>query len=82
MKEIYSIIGHSKSESFDKFYSELCQLSQTCDFNSKGNQMIRDKIVVGIDSLDLRERLLRLREHLTLKKAVDVCLVGKPPPVK
>ena len=64
--------SQQKSESFDQFYSDLYQLSQTCDFDNMGDQMIRDRIV-GIYNSGLRERFLRLGEDLTLTKAVDVC---------
>ena len=42
-----------------------------------GDQMILDRIV-GIYNSGLREELLRLREVLTLTKALDVCCAWVP----
>ena len=72
-RHLFNNRSQQQGETFDQFYSDLCQLSQTCDFDTMADQMIRDRIVVGIYNPGLRERLLRLGEGLTLTKAVDVC---------
>ena len=72
-RHLFNNRSQQKGESFDQFYSDLCQLSQTCDFDNMGDQMIWDRIVVGIYNSGLREGLFRLRKDLTLTKAVDVC---------
>ena len=60
-------------ETFDQFYTHLCHISQTCEFENMVDQMIRDRIVVGVYNSNLRERLLRFGDELTLNKAVDTC---------
>ena len=59
-------------ESFDKYLTELKILEKTCDFGTLSDSLIRDRIVCGINSLSLRERLLR-EPNLTLKSCVDLC---------
>ena len=60
-------------ESFDKFVTELRQLSSTCDFeNITKDQILRDKVLFGIRDEKVRGRLLRVAD-LTLKQALDIC---------
>lgn len=61
-----------EGEPFDHFLTDLKKLSKTCDFGDSCDSMIRDRIVFGIQSLELQERLLHA-EDLTLDKAVDKC---------
>lgn len=44
-------------ERFDKYLAELKILEKTCDFGRLLDSLIRDRIVCGIDSSSLRERL-------------------------
>ena len=59
-------------ESFDKYVTELRILEKTCDFGTLSDSLLRDRIVCGISSLSLRERLLR-EPSLTLKSCIDLC---------
>ena len=59
-------------ESFDKYLTELKILEKTCEFGTLSDSLIRDRIVCGINSSSLRERLLR-EPNLTLKSCVDLC---------
>ena len=72
-RHLFNNRSQQKDETFDQFYSDLCRLSQTCDFDTMADQMIRDRLVVGIYNPGLREKLLRQGEDLSLTKAVDVC---------
>ena len=55
--------------SFDIFYVDITNKANNCEFGSLKDDLIKDRIVCGIDSKDLRERLLR-EDALTLTKAV------------
>ena len=60
-------------ESFDKFVTELRQLSSTCDFeNITKEQILRDKILFGIREEKVRGRLLRVSD-LSLKQTLEIC---------
>lgn len=72
-RHLFNKRAQNIGETFDQFYSELSNLSQSCDFGTLSDQMIRDRIVVGISSAPLRERLLRQGEDLNLTKTVDIC---------
>ena len=49
----------------------LRKLSESCEFSTLKNSLIKDRIVLGISDTKTRERLLRV-SYLTLEKAVDV----------
>ena len=67
----HSRTQHS-DESFDTFYSHLCNLVKTCEFGNLADDMVRDRIVSGIRDDNLQRRLL-CEARLTLKSAVHMC---------
>ncbi|CAB4039108.1 Hypothetical predicted protein, partial [Paramuricea clavata] len=63
-------------ETADQYVTELNLLAKNCNFGSLENELIRDRVVYGIKSERVRERLLRERE-LTLDKALEVCQINE-----
>lgn len=61
-----------QAESIDTFVSELRRLAKGCKYGDQEDRMIRDRILVGCKSDQVREKLLEDSE-LTLKKAVETC---------
>lgn len=59
-------------ETIDQFVVELRQLAKSCEFGDLEEDMVRDRIVVGVHSTTMKERLLR-ESDLTLKTALDLC---------
>ena len=57
-------------ESVDEFVTALHRLVEHCDYGTLKDEMVRDRIVVGIRDEQLSERM-QLDAHLTLKTAVD-----------
>ena len=47
-------------------------VAKKCDFGDQETNMLRDKIVFGVNDTGIKERLLR-DPALTLTKAMDVC---------
>ena len=62
-------------ESIQTFVTRLKILATTCDFGDIKNELIRDRIIVGIKDDNLRRKLLSIKE-LTLENAVDVLLAS------
>ena len=56
----------------DQFVVDLRQMAKTCDYGVLEEDMVRDRIVVGIYSTTMKERLLR-ESDLTFKTALDLC---------
>ncbi|KAL6462444.1 hypothetical protein MHYP_G00288660 [Metynnis hypsauchen] len=59
------------SESFDQFVTELRLLVKDCGYPN-GDEMVRDRIVFGINSPRIREKLLCYGSGLTLENAIDI----------
>ena len=61
----------TEGESVDNFITDLYALAEFCNFGVLRNELIRDRIVVGIRDKALSERL-QLEADLTLTKAVNL----------
>ena len=61
-----------EGESFDQFLTDLKELANTCQFGQMHDELLRDKIVVGVRDDTLRKQLLQKKE-LTLATCVSVC---------
>ncbi|XP_073947542.1 uncharacterized protein isoform X2 [Choristoneura fumiferana] len=56
-------------EPFEDFLTDLYKLSETCDYGSLKEELIRDRIVIGLKDKRTSERL-QLKEDLQLKDAI------------
>lgn len=70
------------NESFETYYSELRAQSAKCSFTflpagdgrmTPLDELIRDRIVLGIRDDSVRKKLISTSNTLTLTKAVDIC---------
>lgn len=60
------------SESIDGYVTELKLLAKTCNFGTLRDALIRDRIVCGINSSNMRERLLQEKD-MTLDTCIQLC---------
>ena len=58
-------------ESIDKYIMDLRLKVETCEYGTMADEMIKDRIVVGVHSDIVRGRLLREKD-LRLTKAIDI----------
>ena len=65
-----------KDEKVDDFITSLWTLSEHCKYGTLQEEMIRDRIVVGIRCDDSSERM-QLDENLTLEKAITIARQGE-----
>ncbi len=63
--------NQNSSESFDQYYTELKTIAKDCAFGNIQDELIRDRIVCGINNKQVQERLLQ-EADLTLRKALEV----------
>ena len=56
----------------DQYVLELRLIAKNCRFGNLEDQLIRDQIVCGTCSEDVRQQLLRV-DNLTLEKAISIC---------
>lgn len=59
-------------ESLDEFVTDLRKLAKLCQFQTLEEEMVKDRIVVGIHNQSLKERLLR-EPDLNLEQAMFIC---------
>ena len=71
-RHVFNMRNQKPGESFDSFYSDLRIKSKTCEFGTLCDSLIKDRIVCGVLSEQIRGRLLRDGD-LDLKKAIDIC---------
>ena len=69
---VFNTVSQDQDESFDQFLNRLRELAATCNFGTLEEEMIRDRIVIGIRDNRTRERLLR-EPDLKLERAIDTC---------
>lgn len=63
-------------EKVDSYVTELRDLSATCDFGDLTDSLIKDRIILGIKDLSIKDRLLRTKD-LTLSKALEICITAQ-----
>jgi transposase InsO family protein len=69
---VFNTCCQESHESIDNYVHRLRKLSATCEFDTLRNEMIRDRIVIGVRDSGLRARLLREKD-LTLERCIDSC---------
>ena len=65
-------VKYLAGENIDAYVTDLKNKASLCEFSTLKDSLIRDRIVCGIRSDEVRARLLR-DPDLTLVKAIDAC---------
>ncbi|XP_048001288.1 uncharacterized protein LOC125238044 [Leguminivora glycinivorella] len=65
-----------QGESIEQYAFELKKLAIACEFKDLMDDLIRDRLICGIEENALRERLLR-EPDLTLKKSLEICNIAQ-----
>ena len=68
-------------ESVDSFITDLFGLARYCNFGALKEELIRDRIVVGLQNRELSEKL-QLDPNLTLEKATNLSLIHISEPTR
>ena len=68
----FNIRTQQDGETFDIYLGALRSLVKSCNYGDKEERMIRDRIVIGLKSDDLRQKLLEVQD-LSLQKCIDLC---------
>ncbi len=64
------------NEPIDSYLSALRSMAKTCNYGNLEDNLIRDRLVIGIRDNATRKRLLQ-EPKLTLNGAVDICRAGE-----
>lgn len=68
----FNLATQKDNESVEQFVHNLRKLASTCEYGTLHDELIRDRIVIGINDHATRSRLLR-DSKLDLQKAIDTC---------
>ncbi|XP_017489177.1 PREDICTED: uncharacterized protein LOC108377419 [Rhagoletis zephyria] len=68
----FNIMTQKSGEPFDEFLTRIKNQSRKCEFGELTDALLRDKIVCGVQSDAVREKLLSV-EEITLEKAIKTC---------
>lgn len=63
-----------EGEPFEAFATDLRNLVKDCGYGENTNEMVRDRIVAGILSADVREKLLNKGDELSMESAIDIAV--------
>ncbi|UYV84238.1 K02A2.6-like, partial [Cordylochernes scorpioides] len=63
--------SQGETEPVEEFITNLYVLAETCSYGILKEEMIRDRLVVGVKNLNLSEKL-QLESELTLEKAIQI----------
>ena len=66
--------AQGEEETIDQYVTELRLIAKNCGYGDLEDQLVRDRIVCGTNSEEVRQRLLRI-DDLSLQKAISVCRV-------
>ncbi|KAJ8403559.1 hypothetical protein AAFF_G00348850 [Aldrovandia affinis] len=69
---VFGSCKQEEGESIDNFVTRLRERAATCDYGQLKDEVIRDKIVLGVANESIRRRLLR-EKGLTLITAIEMC---------
>lgn len=67
----FNMRKQGENESVDSFVTALFSLAEHCKYGPLHDELIRDRLVVGLNDLRLSERM-QLDKDLTLEKAIDM----------
>ena len=61
-----------KDEGIEMYANRLCKLASTCNYGAQTDEFIRDRLIIGLNNLSIKLRLLK-EQDLTQDKALDMC---------
>ena len=69
------LTGKDEDEDIRTWVSDLKTLASTCEYGDLKDDLIRDRIVVGLRKNVIRMQLMKESSKLTLERAVEICLL-------
>ena len=69
---MFNTRAQGATEGIDVYVTELRKLARNCEFGELHDSIIRDRIVCGIRSNEVRKGLLKEKD-LSLERAVEMC---------
>lgn len=73
-RAMFNSANQNETETFEEYILRLQILIETCEFGTFKDDLLRDRIVLGIRNRDIRKKLMT-KPELTLQQAMDICRV-------
>ena len=70
---LFNSLQQQPTETFDSFYSKLRTHVKRCQYDNMTDELIRDRIVLGIHCNDTRKKLIASGNTLTLNNTLKLC---------
>ncbi|XP_018364353.1 PREDICTED: uncharacterized protein LOC108762049 [Trachymyrmex cornetzi] len=68
----FNNLRQTEGETFDSFLTKARTQIKDCGYNQLADELLRDKIIFGVQSKTLQQRLLE-EDNLTLERTVGIC---------
>ncbi|KAK7918719.1 hypothetical protein WMY93_010003 [Mugilogobius chulae] len=78
---VFGNCKQDESEPIDSFVTRLREKAASCEYGELREELIRDRLVLGISDESVRRRLLREKD-LTLTSAIDICRAAEMTDIK
>lgn len=69
---VFNSCSQKADEKFDRYLTRLRELISTCKYDTLEEEMLRDRIVIGIHDGETQQRLLREKD-LNLERTITIC---------
>ena len=60
------------NESIQSFAADLRKLAKSCKFDNMLDRLLRDKFVVGLHDVDIRQRIFLQKDDLSFEEAIEI----------
>ena len=75
-RHVFNTRCQESDESIDSYVTALKKRAKSCEFGDLQDSLVRDRILCGIQSAEVKARLLHNLE-LTLEKAINICCTSE-----
>ncbi|XP_019747606.1 uncharacterized protein LOC109528957 [Hippocampus comes] len=69
---VFGTCKQDEGEPIDSFITKLREKAASCEYGQLKEELIRDRLVLGVSDENVRRRLLRQKD-LTLASAIEIC---------
>lgn len=73
---IFHCCNQSPDESFEAYYRKLVKLVKTCKFAAMEQELLRDRIIFGINNLTLKKKLMEIKDP-PLEVTIEKCKIDE-----
>ncbi|KAK3926605.1 dTTP/UTP pyrophosphatase [Frankliniella fusca] len=71
MRGRFNIREQKEGESVDQYITELHTLGKKCEYGAMTDELVRDRLIVGISNKTLSLQLQNMEKELTLEEVID-----------